>query len=129
MMVTKKQTSRKLTVKKSGKSGITRISTIKNRMTKTQVFSHLAEITDLTKRQVTYVFEALADLAQAHLRKGGVGEFVIPGLAKCIVKRKAATKARTGINPFTGESMTFKAKPARNIIKIRPLKRLKEMVE
>ncbi|WP_304986121.1 HU family DNA-binding protein [Coxiella-like endosymbiont] len=126
MMITKKQTSRK---SKSGKSRTTRISTVKNRMTKTQVFAHVAEITDLTKRQVTRVFEALADLAQAHLKKGGVGEFVIPGLAKCVVKRKAATKARKGINPFTGEPMTFKAKPARNVIKIRPLKRLKEMVE
>ncbi len=125
-MITKKQTSRK---SKSGKSRTTRISTVKNRMTKTQVFAHVAEITDLTKRQVTRVFEALADLAQAHLKKGGVGEFVIPGLAKCVVKRKAATKARKGINPFTGEPMTFKAKPARNVIKIRPLKRLKEMVE
>ncbi|AKQ33820.1 DNA-binding protein [Coxiella-like endosymbiont of Rhipicephalus sanguineus] len=125
-MVIKKQTSRK---SKSGKSRTTRISTVKNRMTKTQVFAHVAEITDLTKRQVTRVFEALADLAQAHLKKGGVGEFVIPGLAKCVVKRKAATKARKGINPFTGEPMTFKAKPARNVVKIRPLKRLKEMVE
>ena len=125
-MVIKKQTSRK---SKSGKSRTTRISTVKNRMTKTQVFAHVAEITDLTKRQVIRVFEALADLAQAHLKKGGVGEFVIPGLAKCVVKRKAATKARKGINPFTGEPMTFKAKPARNVVKIRPLKRLKEMVE
>ena len=128
-MVTKKQTSLKSTARKYRKSRVIRVSTIKNRMTKTQVFAHLAEMTDLTKRQVTHAFEALADLAQAHLKKGGVGEFVIPGLAKCVVKRKAATKARTGINPFTGESMTFKAKPARNIIKVRPLKRLKEMVE
>ncbi|PMB54314.1 HU family DNA-binding protein [Coxiella endosymbiont of Rhipicephalus microplus] len=125
-MVIKKQTSRK---PKSGKFRTTRISSVKNRMTKTQVFTHIAEITDLSKRQVTRVFEVLADLAQAHLKKGGVGEFVIPGLAKCIVKRKAATKARKGINPFTGEAMTFKAKPARNVVKIRPLKRLKEIVE
>lgn len=125
-MVIKKQTSRK---PKSGKFRTTRISSVKNRMTKTQVFTHIAAITDLSKRQVTRVFEVLADLAQAHLKKGGVGEFVIPGLAKCIVKRKAATKARKGINPFTGEAMTFKAKPARNVVKIRPLKRLKEIVE
>lgn len=124
-MVTKKQTSRK---SKSGKSK-PRIPTIKNRMTKSQIFSHVSEITDLTKREVIRVFEALADLALAHLKKGGVGEFVIPGLVKFVVKRKAATKARKGINPFTGEPMTFKAKPARNVVKIRPLKRLKEMVE
>jgi nucleoid DNA-binding protein len=47
---------------------------------------------------------------------------------KITVKRKPATKARKGINPFTGEEMMFKAKPARNVIKVRPLKKLKEMV-
>jgi len=45
---------------------------------------------------------------------------------KCI--RKPATKARKGINPFTKEEMMFKAKPARNVVKVQPLKALKEMV-
>ena len=66
---------------------------------------------------------------QRHLRKGAAGEFTIPGLMKCVVKRKPATKARKGINPFTGEEIMFKAKPARNVVKVRPLKKLKEMAE
>jgi hypothetical protein len=47
---------------------------------------------------------------------------------KLVVQRKPATKARRGINPFTGEETIFKAKPARNVVKIRPLKNLKDMV-
>ena len=62
-----------------------------------------------------------------HLRKAGPGEFTVPGLMKCKVQHKPATKARKGINPFTGEEVMFKAKPARSVVKIRPLKRLKEM--
>ena len=65
---------------------------------------------------------------ESHLKKGAPGEFTVPGLMKCKVIRKPATKARKGINPFTGEEVMFKAKPARNVIKVRPLKALKEMV-
>ena len=56
------------------------------------------------------------------------GQFILPGLMKIEVKRKPATKARKGINPFTGEETMFKAKPARNVVKVRPLKKLKDMV-
>ena len=59
---------------------------------------------------------------------GVVGVFVVPGLAKILVIRKPATKARKGINPFTGEETMFKAKPARNVVKIRPVKAVKDMV-
>lgn len=128
-MPAKKKTSQIQLMKKKGKSPTSKIITIKERMTKSQILTHLAETTDLTKKQVSQVFEALTDLTHGHLKRGGVGEFVIPGLAKCTVKRKPASKARQGINPFTGEAMTFKAKPARNIVKVRPLKRLKEMVK
>ena len=61
------------------------------------------------------------------VRKGGAGEFTVPGLMKLVVKSKPATKARKGVNPFTCEEMMFKAKPARRIIKVRALKKLKEM--
>lgn len=129
MGIKKKTSSRKrMTLRKTGKSK-SRVTAVKERMTKVQIFAHLAESIQLTKKEIATVFEALTDLTRAHLKKGGVGEFVIPGLCKCTVKRKSATKARKGVNPFTGEPMTFKAKPARNVVKIRPLKRLKEMVE
>ena len=91
--------------------------------------THIADTTELSKKQVAAVFEEMANLMHRHLRKGGAGEFTVPGLMKCVVKRKPATKSRRGINPFTGEMITFKAKPARNIVKVRTLKRLKEMVK
>jgi nucleoid DNA-binding protein len=47
---------------------------------------------------------------------------------KIKVVRKPATKSRKGINPFTGEAMIFKAKPARNVVKVLALKALKDMV-
>ena len=97
--------------------------------TKSQIYSHIAEVTELSRKQVADVFAVLSNLAMRHLHKKGTGEFTLPGLAKCIVKHKPATKARKGTNPFTGEEMMFKAKPARNVVKIRALKKLKEMAE
>ena len=70
----------------------------------------------------------MAGQVQRSLGKRGPGIYTIPGLMKLTVVRKPATKARKGINPFTGEETVFKAKPARNVIKIRPLKNLKDMV-
>lgn len=88
----------------------------------------IAEQTDLSKKDVNAVFDALANDISKALGKRGPGMFSIPGLCKILVQRKPATKARKGINPFTGEETTFKAKPARNVVKIRPLKNLKDMV-
>lgn len=93
---------------------------------KTQLLTEIAELTTLTKKQVSAVFDELAALVERHVKKNAVGSFTLPGLFKIQVVRKPATKARKGINPFTGEETTFKAKPARNVIKIRPLKKLKD---
>mgnify|MGYP000544289688 CR=1 FL=1 len=73
------------------------------------------------------VFDELATIINGHIKKGAAGTFTLPGLCKVKVRRKKATKARKGINPFTGEETMFKAKPARNVVKIRPLKNLKDM--
>lgn len=98
--------------------------------TKSQIFNYLAETAGLKKKDVTNVMSALSDLMELHLsNKRGPGEFVVPGLMKCRVVRKPATKARKGINPFTKEETVFQAKPARNVVKIRPLKKLKDMVQ
>ena len=75
-----------------------------------------------------FVIDGMSDLIGRHLDKKGAGEFVLPGLFKIATIRKPATKARKGINPFTKEEVVFKAKPARTVIKVRPLKKLKEMV-
>lgn len=93
---------------------------------KTQLVTEIAELTELTKKQVSAVFDELAALIERHVKKNAVGHFTLPGLFKIQVVRKPATKARKGINPFTGEETTFKAKPARNTIKVRPLKKLKD---
>ena len=95
--------------------------------TKTEILSYIAEETDLKKKDVGAVFEALADLIQRDLKKGP-GVFNVPGLMKIKVVNKPAVPARKGVNPFTGEEMMFKAKPARNVVKVTPLKALKEMV-
>jgi len=97
-------------------------------MKKAQLYSHISECNGVARKDIACMFDALSEVMESHLKKGGPGEFTVPGLMKCKVIRKPATKARKGINPFTGEPTTFKAKPARNVIKVRPLKALKEMV-
>jgi len=96
--------------------------------TKSEIFNNIAEASGLTKKQVAAVFDALTAEIGKSLGKRGSGQFTIPGLAKVVVQRKPATKARKGINPFTKEETVFAAKPARNVVKVRPLKALKDMV-
>lgn len=97
-------------------------------MTKTEILAALAESTELTKQQIACVFDELAKLIAGNLKVGGPGVFTIPGMMKISVVRKPATEARTGINPFTKEETVFKAKPARNVVKVAALKGLKDMV-
>lgn len=95
--------------------------------TKSAAMGYIADQTGLTKKDVSSVFEALTGLIKRDLKKGP-GIFTVPGLMKIKVIRKPATKARKGINPFTGEETMFKAKPARNVVKVAALKALKDMV-
>jgi len=97
-------------------------------MTKSEIVSGIADSTGLTKKDVNSVFDAMSGQIKKSLGRSGAGTYTIPGLMKLVVQRKPATKARKGINPFTGEETMFKAKPARNVVKIRPLKNLKDMV-
>jgi nucleoid DNA-binding protein len=94
--------------------------------TKGQMFTTIAEQTELSRRQVSAVFEALNGIVTKSLKQNGV--VTLPGLAKMKVVKKPATKAREGINPFTGEKMTFKAKPASKKVRILPVKALKDAV-
>jgi nucleoid DNA-binding protein len=100
---------------------------IKAPLSKTQIVAELAEKTELSKKEINGVLEELGLVIERHVRKGAAGQFTLPGLMKVQVVRKPATKARKGINPFTGEETVFKAKPARNVVKVRPLKKLKDM--
>jgi nucleoid DNA-binding protein len=97
-------------------------------MTKSQFLNALSEPTGLTRKQVAGVFAELGSLISKQLGKKGPGVVTIPGLMKVKVVRKPATKDREGINPFTKEKITIKAKPARNVVKIQPVKALKQMV-
>ena len=102
-------------------------TTIKTRYSKTQILEHIAESTDLSRKQVSAVLDSLSEVIEGHVKKNAAGEFVLPGLLKVVTVRKPAVKARKGINPFTGEETTFKAKPATTVVKVRPLKKLKDM--
>jgi len=96
--------------------------------TKSEILTTIADSTDLSRKQVASVFEALNDMIQDNLKPRGPGYFSVPGLMKIRVNKKPATKARKGINPFTGEETMFKAKPARKVVKVVALKNLKDMV-
>ncbi len=109
-------------------ANMTALKTSAKPMTKSEIVSGIANATGLTKNDVNSVFEAMAAQIKKSLGRSGPGAYTVPGLMKLVVKRKPATKARKGINPFTGEETMFKAKPARNVVKIRPLKNLKDLV-
>ncbi len=126
----KKKTAKKAPTKKSAKASAPtrKITAVKKPMTKTEIISELAQNTELNKKQVSSVFDELAIVIERHIKQRSPCKFVFPGLMKIEVKKKPATKARKGINPFTKEETMFKAKPARKVVKIRPLKNVKDMV-
>ena len=128
-MVKKKAAKKKTAKKKVAKKAapVKRITAIKEPMTKTALFANIAETTELSKKEVASVFDALTDVINGHIKKNAVGTFTLPGLLKVKTVRKPATKKRKGINPFTGEETIFKAKPARNVVKVLPLKKMKDM--
>lgn len=97
---------------------------------KSQIAGAISAMTLVSKKDASGMIDALFEVIVAHLRKrGGAGEFTLPGVAKFRVINKPATKARQGVNPFTGEPMTFAAKPARNIVKVRALKKIKDVAK
>jgi DNA-binding protein HU-beta len=98
------------------------------RLSKSQFVAALAEKSGMTKKQVTLVLGALNAMVAHELGKRGPGEVMIPGLLKLAVATKPATAQHEGVNPFTKEAMTYKARPARKVIRVRPLKGLKDAV-
>ena len=98
------------------------------RMNKSQFVASLAEKSGLDKKQATSALDALNAMVAQQLGKQGPGEVLIPGLLKLNVVEKPATPQHEGINPFTKAPMTFKAKAARKVIKVRPLKALKDAI-
>ena len=94
--------------------------------TKSEIMAQMSTDTGISTKDAGGVLASLAGMMGKSLKKHG--NFVIPGLLKVKVVTKPATKARKGVNPFTGAEMMFKAKPARKAVKILALKALKDMV-
>lgn len=105
-----------------------KLGSVSKTFTKSEILSNVADMTNLARKEVDSVIAALHQIIEGHVKKTGPGIFIMPGLLKIHVVTKPATKARKGINPFTGEETMFKAKPARKVVKVKALKRLKEMV-
>ena len=96
-------------------------------LSKTEIVNSLAESTGLSRKDVNSLLESMEGLIETSIRKGS-GIFNLPGLLKIYVHIKPATKQRVGRNPATGEEITIKARPASKVVKVRPLKKLKEMI-
>lgn len=105
------------------------IPVVKDPLTKGGIIKALTGMTCLAKKDVTSIIDSLGALIELHVRSRGPGKFIMPGLLKINVVKKAARPARKGINPFTGEEVMFKAKPAHKVVKIKALSKLKEMAD
>lgn len=127
-MAAKKAKAKKSAAKKAAPSK--KLTAIKDRYSKGALIGEIAENASLSRKQVGAVLDELGDLIERHIKKGGAGEFVLPGLLKIKTVKKPARKARKGVpNPFRpGELMDVAAKPASIKVKVLPLKALKEMV-
>ncbi|MEZ6244333.1 MAG: HU family DNA-binding protein [Phycisphaerales bacterium] len=127
-----KAPARKKAAKKTAKKAAPKAAKISSARgkprSKSEIYGVIADNVGISKKEVAAVFDTMGRMIQADLSKGAVGTFNVPGMMKVLVQRKPATKARKGINPFTGEETIFKAKPARNVVKVRPLKGLKDLV-
>ena len=125
----KKAPAKKAAAKKAAPAPEKKIKAVKERFTKTQILNQIADNTELSKKQVQRVLDELSDIIEGHIKKRAVGEFVLPGLLKVSAVKKPAKKARKNVpNPFKpGELMDVAAKPASVQVKIRPLKKLKDM--
>jgi nucleoid DNA-binding protein len=99
-------------------------------MTKAQLYTTIAENTKLSKKDVVAVFDELNTLVNRHIKRRSTGTFTLPGLLKITTVKKPARKAQKNVpNPFKpGEMIDIAAKPARTVVKVRPLKKLKDMV-
>ena len=120
-MATKK--TAKKTVKKTAKK-----SAGNKPLNKSQLLDSIVETTELKRKEVNAVLESLNDIIGKQIGKRGPGVFMLPGMLKIKVITKPARKSRKGINPFTGEEMVFKARPANKVAKIQALKKIKGML-
>ncbi len=97
-------------------------------LTKTQIITNISDSTELAKKDVAAVFDALFAEIDSQLKSGGAGQFTIPGLCKITLKDVPAKPKRKGRNPADGSEIWLNPKPASKKLSIRPLKALKDMV-
>ncbi|MBP6382429.1 MAG: HU family DNA-binding protein [Pseudomonadales bacterium] len=100
---------------------------VKERWSKTQILNEISERVQISRKHVGSVMTELEGIIARHIGKSGPGEFVLPGLFKINTVKKPAQKARKGIDPFTKQERMFAAKPASVKVKVRPLKKLKDL--
>ena len=100
---------------------------VKERWSKTQILNEISERVEISRKHVGAVMSELEGIIARHIGKSGPGEFVMPGLFKINTVKKPAQKARKGIDPFTKQERMFAAKPASVKVKVRPLKKLKDL--
>lgn len=133
-MAAKKATSKTKRKSANGKSAAAskvaakKLPTIKDPISKSGMIKTITDVTGISKKEVVSILDTLVLLIEKHVKSGGPGVFVLPGLLKITVVKKPARPARKGVNPFTGEEIMIKAKPAYKAVKIKALKKLKEMV-
>ena len=130
MAAKKKAVAKKATKKVLAKKAVSarKMTAVKKPMTKSGIINELTQNTQLNRKQVSSVLDELAILIERHIKKRAPGQFTLPGLMKIEVKKRPATKKREGRNPRTGEKMIIKAKPAHRVVRIKPLKRVKDMI-
>lgn len=133
-MAVKKSTSKTKRKSTNGKQAARttttakKVPTIKDPLSKSGMIKTITDVTNLAKRDVVNVLDTFTQVIERHVKAGGPGVFVMPGLMKISVVKKPARPARKGVNPFTGEEIMIKARPAYKAVKIKALKKLKEMV-
>ncbi len=124
----KKKAARKTKAKAKAAAPARKITAIRDKMTKTAILNEISEKTELSRKQVDGVLGELEILIERHIKKGGCGEFTLPGLLKIRSVKRPATKKRMGRNPATGEEIVIGPKPASIRARVTALKKLKDMV-
>ncbi|HEX4045202.1 MAG TPA: HU family DNA-binding protein [Gammaproteobacteria bacterium] len=117
-----------MATKLAAKKAPAKLPAIKEPLSKSIMLKTISDVTCLNKKDVVSVMDCFVQLIEKHVKTGGPGKFVLPGIMKIVIVKKPARSSRKGINPFTGEETVFKARPAYKAVKIKALKKLKEMV-
>lgn len=126
---TRKTTAKKAPAKKAAAPTLPAVKAFKEPLKGQNLFKKIVELTDISLKDVKRVFEALEYCMACSLKKKSCAEFTLPKIAKFVIRVRPARPKGKGTNPFTGEPMIIKARPAARIVKARVLKRVKDMAE